>query len=542
MDTSYKEIAFGDDARQRIQLGVNTLADAVKITMGPSGQNVVIEQPGRPPRLTKDGVSVAQAINLKGRFENLGVQMIKEAAQRSAEIAGDGTTTATVLAQSLYNQGMKLIAAGYDPTEIRQGILAASQQVEQELLELSIPIQSDDEVIQVGTISANGDESIGKLLCEALNTVGRDGTIAVEEAKGFKTSLDIVEGTHLDRGYLSPYFITNQDKMVAELSNPLILLVNKTVGSVNEILPALERAHNEQRSVLIVADDIDGEALKGLVVNRMKGTLNVCAIRSPEFGDTRTHTLADLSILLGAEVVTPAHTEGPGGLDAFHMGTCRKAVISRTETVLIGSSGSSEKIESRIASIRRRLESPALSEPESDALTRRLRRLAGGIAVLRVGGATEIELQERKDRVEDALHATQAAIEEGIVPGGGVALVRVVRPLDKLIQRGDSGFNCGIQAVQLACIEPLRQIVRNAGGSPEVVVEKVKRMTGNRGYDARTCQYVSMVDSGIIDPVKVVRSAVHHASSAACNLLSVGCAMVVDSSKDDEDNIGTICV
>ncbi len=537
MSSSYKTLVFGDDARDKIAAGVNMLASAVKVTMGPSGQNVVIERPGQPPHLTKDGVTVAHAINLSDRFMNLGAQMVKEAAQRAAEIAGDGTTTATVLAQSMYSNGLRMVAAGFDPTELCRGMAAAASRVEDEISGLAIPVECDDDIIHVGTISANGDVSIGRLLCEAVNAVGEDGSIAVEEAKGFDTSLDIVEGTQIERGYLSPYFVTNQDRMLTEFSNPLVLLVNKKISSIKEILPVLERVHEEQRALLIIADDVEGEALQGLVVNRLKGTLQVCAIRAPEFGDARMKAMSDLGLLLGCKVYTSADFASKDPIDPDEMGTCKKATITGGSTLIMVGNSNSEVVAERVSSLREQVEEPTLSDPERDALHRRISRLSGGIAVIRVGGATEVELREKKDRVEDALCATQAAIEEGIVPGGGVALVRAVKVLDSIEQKGNEDYNCGVRIVKEACLDPLRQIVSNTGGAPEVVLEKVARAKGDKGYDARREEYVNMMESGIIDPAKVVKSAVHHASSAARNLLSVGCAMVQDDVEiSDEKN------
>ena len=533
--STYKTLAFGDDARDKIAAGVDTLASAVKVTMGPSGQNVVIERPGKPPHLTKDGVTVAHAINLSDRFMNLGAQMVKEAAQRAAEIAGDGTTTATVLAQSMYSNGLRMVAAGFDPTELCRGMADASSEIEKQIDALSTPIVGDEDIVHVGTISANGDTSIGRLLCEAVNAVGEDGSIAVEEAKGFETSLDIVEGTQIERGYLSPYFVTNQDRMTVELSNPFVLLINKKISSLKEILPVLERVHEEQRSILIIADDVEGEALQGLVVNRLKGTLQVCAIRAPEFGNARMKAFSDLGLLLNCKVYTAADFSSKDPINPDEMGTCKKCTITGGSSLIIAGDSSSAEVEERVRSLRDQLEEPTLSDPEREALSRRISRLSGGIAVIRVGGATEVELRERKDRVEDALCATQAAIEEGIVPGGGVALVRVVKYLDALEQKGNEDYNCGVRIVKEACLDPLRQIVANTGGAPEVVLEKVSRAKGAKGYDARNEAFVDMLEKGIIDPAKVVKSAVHHASSAARNLLSVGCAMVQDDTETNDE-------
>jgi len=534
---SYKEIVFGSKSREQLLEGVDVLANAVKITMGPRGQNVVIERPGQVPHLTKDGVTVAKAINLRARFLNLGVQMVKEAASRTAEVAGDGTTAATVLSQAIFNDGLMMLAAGYSATEVCRGINIATEEVVQYLKQIAVPVTSDEEIIQVGTISANGDRTIGELLCRAMKEVGRDGVIAVEEAKGFKTTLDVVEGTEINRGYLSPYFITDQDKMAAVLDNPYILLLNRKITSLNDILPILEKIHGSQRSILIVADDVDGEALHGMVLNRVKGTLNICAIRAPEFGESRVGALGDLGIILGCEVLSMASEDDIKDIDLTQLGTCRKVIVGKGYTTFIDCAGDAEKIDHRADELRKVLRDPTLSVPDQAAITRRLARLAGGVAILRVGGATEVELLERKDRVDDALHATQAAVEEGLLFGGGVALVRAARHLESLKMNKKEygvGVQVGIDVVRKACSAPLMQIVRNSGGAPEVVLEKVARSKDhNKGYDASTGEYVDMLEAGIIDPLKVVRSSLEHASSAACNLLSVGCAMIEDVGEED---------
>jgi chaperonin GroEL len=540
---SYKEIIFDSKAREQLLEGVDVLANAVKITMGPRGQNVVIERPGQVPHLTKDGVTVARAINLRDRFLNLGVQMVKEAASRTAEVAGDGTTAATVLSQAIFNDGLKMLAAGYSSIEICKGINIATDEVVEYLKQIAIPVTSDDEIIQVGTISANGDKTIGELLCRAMSEVGRDGIIAVEEAKGFKTTLDIVDGTEINRGYLSPYFITNQDKMAAVMDNPYILLMNRKITSLNDILPLLEKVHGSQRSILIVADDVDGDALHGLVLNSVKGTLNVCAIRAPEFGESRVGALGDLATILGGKVLGVASSDDIKDTELEQLGTARKVIVGKNYTTFIDCAGSSEDIEKCADELRACLNDPTLLGPDRDVISRRLARLAGGVAILRVGGATEVELMERKDRVDDALHATQAAVEEGLLFGGGVALVRAARHLEGLkIHKKEVGIQIGIDVVRRACAVPFMQIVQNSGGSPEIILEKVSRSKDPRkGYDAAAGEYVDMMDAGIIDPLKVVRSSLEHAASAACNLLSVGCAMIEDD-KDEECELGSSLV
>lgn len=533
MDTTFRNLVFGDNARSRIQRGVNILADAVKVTMGPRGQNVIIERESGPPHLTKDGVTVAQSIDLRDRFENLGAQMVKEAAQRSAEIAGDGTTTSTVLAQEIYNEGLKMIAAGFEQSEVCKGIADAASVIVCAIDDMSNPIESDDEIVHVGTISANGDREIGDLIAKALSSVGRDGTVTVEEAKGFDSSLDVVEGTHLTRGYLSPYFVTNQERLLCELDNPYVILINKTISSVKEILPLLERLHEERRPALLIVDDLDPEALQALAVNKLKGVLSVCAIKAPEFGDARVHTFDDLSVLTGSPVLNAASFEGSNGLSSCALMTCRRAIISKTSTTLVGCKSSSETaLEDRVLSLRNKLNDPSLQGPERETVQRRLSRVSGGVAVLRIGGSTEIELKERKDRVDDALHATQAAISEGIVPGGGTALLRTSKSLDKLIQKGNESYNCGVRIMRGACEAPMRQIVINAGSAPDIIVEKVKKLKGNMGYDARSESYRDMLEGGIVDPTKVVKSAVKHAASVACNLLSIGCAITYDAGEE----------
>ena len=535
MGSSYKNLEFGDAAREKIQRGVNVLADAVRVTMGPRGQNVLIERDAGPPHLTKDGVTVAQAIDLRDRFENLGAQLVKEAAQRSAEIAGDGTTTSTVLAQFLYNEGLKMIAAGFEQAEICKGIQEASRVVIDEITSAASPISSDEDIVHVGTISANGDRDVGELIARALRAVGRDGTVTVEEAKGFESSLDIVDGTQIDRGYLSPYFVTNSDKLLCELENPFVVLINKTVTTVSEILPLLERMHSEKRAAILVADDFEPEVLQALTVNKLKGVLSVCAIKAPEFGDARVHTFDDFSLLTGSPVITSALLEGGTNVRDLAFKTCKKVIVSKGSTTFVGCDSRDEALKDRVESLKASLCDAAVQGPEREILQRRLARLSGGVAVLRVGGSTEIELKERKDRVDDALHATQAAVEEGIVPGGGTALLRAGRGLDRIAQRRSESFSCGVRIMQEACEVPLRQIVANGGGAPDIVAEKVKKLKGNVGYDARAEKYCDLIATGIIDPAKVVKSAVKHSASVACNLLSIGAVMTFDASESDHD-------
>jgi chaperonin GroEL len=524
---SKKSLLFAGDARDELFEGVQKLASAVSVTMGPCGQNVVIERRDSSPHLTKDGVTVARSINLENKFQNLGVQMVKEAASRTADEAGDGTTAATVLARAIFGEGLKMLAAGFEPSEIRKGIKMAVEKIIEELTNTAIPVTHDEEIIQVGTISANGERAIGELICEAMNAVGRDGIITVEEAKGFKTSLEIVEGLELNRGFLSPYFVTDYGRMEAVLEKPCILLYNKKLNSLQEILPVLEKVAQSQRSLLIIADDVDGDAMQGLVVNRLKGTLEVCAIRAPEFGEARFNTLGDLAVMLKANATLGIESPNLDDVTLSDLGTCRKVIVSKTKSIFIDCAGDKKDIEKRVQDIRHKLSDPTLEDMSREIEERRLAMLAGGVAVLRVGGSTEIELLERKDRVDDALHATQAAVEEGILAGGGVALVKASRCLEKIDRKLYSNdYLAGINIVKASCAAPLMQIVQNAGGPAQVVLERVKRIKDGKGYDIYTDQWVNMFDAGIIDPLKVVRYALEHASSAACNLLSVGCAMV----------------
>jgi chaperonin GroEL len=523
-----KIIQFDTVARERLLDGVNILANAVKITMGPRGQNVIIEQPVGSPILTKDGVTVAKAVNLKEQFDNLGVQIIKEAASRTADVAGDGTTTATVLSQSIFSEGVRMLAAGFQSSEIKKGIDAGVEEVINNLKAISVKVTSDKEIEDVGTISANGESEIGRLLVEAINAVGRDGVITVEEAKGFDTTLTTVEGMKIERGYLSPYFINNQDKMISEVKNPLILLCNTKILNLKEIMPLLEQVLDSGRPLFVIADDVDGDAMQGLVVNHLKGTLQSCAIKAPGFGENRVSILQDLSILLDCQIVSNTTGISLKDVTIEDLGTCKRIVCGKSETVFVGCSGDNNKIKERISSIKERLKSSAIQEAEVDLLKDRISKLSGGVAILRVGGATEVELGERKDRVDDALHSTQAAIEEGILPGGGVALVRASQSLECHNNDKMTGMDAGIQIVKRACCEPLRQIVINSGGTPDVVLDKVMGLKDNFGYNAATDQYGDMMTMGIIDPLKVVRTALENASSAASMMLTVGCTMVED--------------
>jgi len=527
-DESNKDLKFTDTARSELLRGVNILADAVKVTMGPRGQNVVIENPGGYPILTKDGVTVAKSVNLSDRFANLGVQMAKEAASRTAESAGDGTTTATVLTRAIFLEGIKMISAGHPVDRIKEGIAAATKDVIKSISKQALPVSKTEEIVQVGTISANGEVQIGELIAEAMSLVGSDGVVTVEEAKGFETTLTVVDGVQLERGYMSPYFINNEHAASVELEDPYVLVSNRRFTSMNELIPLLEKIVSSQRPLLIIADDVENEAMQGLVVNVMRGTLKGCVIKAPGLGEYRYSFLDDLSVLLGAKVVTQADTDMMKDISLSDLGQCKKVVITRSTTTLVDCSGDEKKIKERVRDLRKTMSSPGNSKNDKDIINSRLSKLNSGVAVLRVGGATEMELKERKDRVDDALNATKAAVEEGIVPGGGVALVRASQTLD--VDNFDDTLQAGAKIIKEACQAPLTQIIQNAGGSAEVIIDKISSTSQNVGYDAKNSQYMDMFEAGIIDPAKVVRCAIENASSAAVMMLSVGCAMVEDSS------------
>jgi len=530
MSNTNKIVKFDLAAREDLLKGVNILTDSVKTTMGPRGRNVVIESPGTHPILTKDGVTVAQAVNLSDPFLNLGVQMIKEAASRTADTAGDGTTAATLLSQVIFAEGLKMLAAGYSSSDIKYQIKDSVDSVLSFLRNLSIPITKDDEIKQIATISANGEVQVGDLIFEAIKSVGVEGVVTVEEAKGFQSSLTVVEGMRIDRGYLSPYFVTNQEKMTAELENPYILICNKKIDNMKEIMPLLERTLNEQKSLLIIADDMEGDAMQGLVVNKMRGTLKACAIKAPGFGESRLDMLNDLAVVLGGEVVSSASGDALENLDFEKLGTCKKILIGRTATVFIDGGGESQSIEKRADSIREYLNDSSIDLDQVPIFKERLAKLAGGVAILKVGGATEAELRERKDRVDDALSATLAAIEEGILPGGGVALAKASQTLES---HNNGEINIGAQIIKNACFAPMKQIILNAGGSPDIVLQKILEHDENFGYDAYNEKFGDMFEMGIIDPLKVIRSALENAASAASMMLTVGCAMIEENREND---------
>lgn len=527
---SAKEIKFGDDARQRMLKGVNILANAVRITLGPKGRNVVLDKSFGAPTVTKDGVSVAKEIEVKDKFENMGVQMLKEVASKTSDIAGDGTTTATVLAQSIVTEGLKSVAAGMNPMDLKRGIDKAVIAVVKELEKNSKPCDDEKSIAQVGTISANDDSAIGDIIAEAMNKVGKEGVITVEEGSGLENELDVVEGMQFDRGYLSPYFINNQQSMSVELEEPYVMLHDKKISNIRDLLPLLEAVAKSGRPLLIVAEDVEGEALATLVVNTIRGIVKVAAVKAPGFGDRRKAMLEDLATLTGGTVISEevGLTLEKVGLD--DLGSAKRVVITKDDTTVIDGAGKASDIESRINQVRKQIED-STSDYDTEKLQERVAKLAGGVAVIKVGAATEIEMKEKKARVEDALHSTRAAVEEGVVPGGGVALLRALKALDGM--KGDNeDQNIGINIIRRSMQEPLRQIVMNAGGEPSVVVNEVLKRKDNEGYNAATDEYGDMIKMGILDPTKVTRSALQNAASIAGLMITTE-AMVAEAPKDD---------
>jgi len=532
-----KEISFNSDARAKLKAGVDQLADAVKVTLGPKGRNVVIGKKFGSPHITKDGVSVAKEVELKDPMENLGAQMVKEVASKTADIAGDGTTTATVLAQALVTAGLKNVAAGSNPIDLKRGIDRAVDVVVSELKGLSQQVGNDnDKIKQIAAISANNDDTIGSLIAEAMKVVGNDGVITVEEAKGTQTEVKTVEGMQFDRGYLSPYFVTNQDKMIAEMESPLILLVDKKISSMKELLPVLEPVVQSGHGLLIIAEDLDGDALATLVVNRIRGALKIAAVKAPGFGEKRREMLDDLAALTGGTVVSEERGVTLADMTIDMLGSAEKIEITKDKTTVINGAGEKQEIEARIKKIRAEIETVP-SDYEKEKLQERLAKLAGGVAVLYIGAPTETEMKEKKDRVDDALAATRAAVEEGVVPGGGVALVRCISSLDAL-KGANEDENVGIQIVKRAIEEPLRQIVANAGGEGAVIVQRVKEGKDAFGYNARTDEFVDMLKAGIIDPTKVTRTAIENAASIASMLLMTECVIVDEPTENEMDMPG----
>ncbi len=524
-----KEVKFGDSARERMVAGINILANAVKVTLGPKGRNVVLERSFGAPTVTKDGVSVAKEIELKDRFENMGAQMVKEVASKTSDIAGDGTTTATVLAQAIVREGMKYVAAGMNPMDLKRGIDKAVAATIEELKKLSKPCSTNKEIAQVGSISANSDSDIGDIIAKAMDKVGKEGVITVEDGKSLNNELDVVEGMQFDRGYLSPYFINNPDKQVTILENPFVLLFDKKISNIRDLLPVLEQVAKSSRPLLIIAEDVDGEALATLVVNNIRGILKTCAVKAPGFGDRRKAMLEDIAILTGGQVIAEEVGLTLEKATLNELGQAKRIEIGKENTIIIDGAGNTANIEARVKQIRAQIEE-STSDYDREKLQERVAKLAGGVAVIRVGAATEVEMKEKKARVEDALHATRAAVEEGIVAGGGVALLRARAQLNSL--KGDNhDQDAGIKIVLRAMEQPLREIVANAGDEPSVVVDKVVNGKGNYGYNAATSEYGDMVEMGVLDPTKVTRTALQNAASVASLMLTTEC-MVCELPED----------
>ncbi|MBK8846596.1 MAG: chaperonin GroEL [Bacteroidetes bacterium] len=528
-----KDITFNLEARDALKRGVDALANAVKVTLGPKGRNVIIDKKYGSPSITKDGVTVAKEIELKNPIENMGAQMLKEVASKTADVAGDGTTTATVLAQAIVTAGLKNVAAGANPMDLKRGIDKAVASVVAELRNMSKEVGDDNSKIeQVATISANNDATIGKLIADAMGRVKKEGVITVEEAKGTETHVEVVEGMQFDRGYISPYFVTNADKMEAVLENPFILLYDKKISSMKELLPILEKTVQTGRPLLIIAEDVDGEALATLVVNKIRGSLKIAAVKSPGFGDRRKAMMEDIGILTGGTVIAEERGFKLENADLTYLGTCEKITIDKDNTTLVGGVGSKDDITARVNQIKAQIETTT-SDYDKEKLQERLAKLAGGVAVLYVGAATEVEMKEKKDRVDDALHATRAAVEEGIVPGGGVAYIRAIQAIEKSKLKGDNDDeSTGIAIIKRALEEPLRQIVQNAGLEGSIVVQKVRDGKDDFGYNARSDSYEKMLAAGVIDPTKVTRVALENAASIAGMLLTTEC--VLSDIKEDK--------
>ena len=530
-----KNVKFGADARERMLKGVDTLANAVKVTLGPKGRNVVIEKSFGAPRTTKDGVTVAKEIELEDKFENMGAQMLREVASKANDVAGDGTTTATVLAQSIVREGMKRVAAGMNPMDLKRGIDKAVLEVTSDLAHHSRKVQENSEIAQVGSISANGDKEIGDMIARAMEKVGNEGVITVEEAKSLETELDVVEGMQFDRGYLSPYFVTNPDKMAVELEDPFILLHEKKLSSLQPMLPILEQVVQSQRPLLIIAEDVDGEALATLVVNKLRGGLKVAAVKAPGFGDRRKAMLQDIAVLTGGQVISEDLGIKLENVSLDMLGTAKKVEIDKDNTTIVDGAGSKEEIEARVGQIKKQIEDTS-SDYDKEKLQERLAKLAGGVAVIKVGGATEVEVKERKDRVDDALNATRAAVEEGVIPGGGAALLRAAQHID--VKGLNPDEQAGIDIVRRALEAPIRQIVNNAGLEGSVVVANIlKEKDRAYGFNAQTEEYGDMYKMGIIDPAKVVRSALQNAASVAALLITTE-AGIADAPKKEGEGGG----
>jgi chaperonin GroEL len=530
-----KEVRFSDDARSRLVRGVNILANAVKATLGPKGRNAVLEKSFGAPTITKDGVSVAKEIELKDKFENMGAQMVKEVASNTSDEAGDGTTTATVLAQAIIREGLKAVASGRNPMDIKRGIDKGVTAVTEELKKLSKPCKDTKAIAQVGTISANSDDSIGKTIAEAMEKVGKEGVITVEEGSSLQNELEVVEGMQFDRGYLSPYFINNQANQSAELEKPYILLVDKKISNIREMLPVLETVAKAGRPLLVVAEDVEGEALATLVVNNIRGILKVASVKAPGFGDRRKAMLQDIAVLTGGTVISDEVGLSLEKASVNDLGEAKKVLVEKENTTIIDGAGKHTDIKGRVESIRQQIEE-ATSDYDKEKLQERVAKLSGGVAVIKVGAATEVEMKEKKARVEDALHATRAAVEEGVVPGGGVALIRAQRALEKL-EGANEDQTVGIAILKRAIEEPLRQIVENAGEDAAVILNQVKAGKGSYGYNAATSEFGDMLEEGILDPTKVTRLALQNAASVAGLLLTTE-VMVAEAPKDEEHSHG----
>ncbi len=518
-----KEILFDVKAREKLSRGVDKLANAVKVTLGPKGRNVAIEKSFGAPVITKDGVTVAKEVELSDKFENMGAQLVKEVASKTSDAAGDGTTTATILAQSIYHEGTKLVAAGRNPMAIKRGIDKAVEALIGELANLAKPTRDQKEIAQIGTISANADATIGNIIAEAMSKVGKEGVITVEEAKGLETTMDVVEGMRFDRGYLSPYFVTNTEKMVCEMDNPYILCTEKKISSMKDMLPVLEQVAKVNRPLMIIAEDVEGEALATLVVNKLRGALQVVAVKAPGFGDRRKAMLQDIAILTGGQVASEETGSKLENMSLDMLGTAKRIVVDKENTTIVDGAGKSDDIKGRVKQIRAQIEE-STSDYDREKLQERLAKLVGGVAVVHVGAATEVEMKEKKDRVEDALNATRAAVEEGIVPGGGTAFIRVAKVLND-IKPADDDELAGVDIIRRAIEEPLRQIAHNAGFEGSIVVEKVRQGKDGFGFNAATGEYEDLIKSGVIDPKKVTRAALQNAASVAALLLTTECAI-----------------
>ncbi len=529
-----KQISYGIEARERILDGVTLLSKAVKATLGPAGRNVVLAKSWGSPTVTKDGVSVAKEIELQDPYENMGAQMVKEVSSKTSDVAGDGTTTATVLAEAIFREGLKNVTAGANPMDLKRGIDAAVEAVVKELGNQSQPVKDRKSIAQVGTVSANGDSSIGDIIADAMDKVGKDGTITVEEAKSIETTLEVVEGMQFDRGYLSPYFVTDQENMEVVLENPLILINEKKLSSMKDMLPLLEKVAKTGKPLLVIAEDVEGEALATFVVNKVRGTLSACAVKAPGYGDRRKEMLEDLAVLTGGRVITEDLGIKLEGVEISDLGKAKRVVIDKDNTTVVEGAGSSADIQGRVGQIRRQIDETT-SDYDREKLQERLAKLAGGVAVINVGAATETEMKEKKARVEDALHAVRAAVEEGIVPGGGVALVRCIDSLDKVRSQVKGDQKTGVDIVRRALEAPMRQIATNAGEEGSLVVQKVREGKGAYGYNARTETYEDMVKAGVTDPTKVVRAAIENASSISGLMLTTE-ALITEKPQEKDDH------